>query len=308
MGEKEQTVTAGAAETTAKKNDDARGVRVFLKWLFRIIQGAIIGVGAILPGVSGGVLCVVFGIYQPMMELLAHPFKTFKKHARLLLPVLIGWVIGFVGLARLVEWMFSSSYTVATWLFIGLIAGMLPSMYRDAGKQGRPARGWIAFFISTALILILLFFVNEGSGINIQPNIWWFFVCGVLWGVSMVVPGLSSSSLLIFLGLYQPMTAGIADLVPGVIFPLIVGALLTILLSARAVDYLLKKHYTVMFHMILGFVVASTIMIIPRHAVDYGSLSDIVLSPVCCVLGFAVALLMDRIGIHRKRTKQALPE
>ena len=56
-------------------------------WILRAIQGALIGVGAILPGVSGGVLCVLFGIYRPMMELFSHPAGAIKKYWRLLLPV-----------------------------------------------------------------------------------------------------------------------------------------------------------------------------------------------------------------------------
>ena len=57
--------------------------------LFRVIQGALIGLGAVLPGISGGVLCVVFGIYKPIMELLSHPIKNFKTHVPKLLPVII---------------------------------------------------------------------------------------------------------------------------------------------------------------------------------------------------------------------------
>ena len=60
------------------------------QWLLRLLQGALIGVGAILPGVSGGVLCVLFGIYQPMMALLAHPISSFKAHFQLFIPVILG--------------------------------------------------------------------------------------------------------------------------------------------------------------------------------------------------------------------------
>ena len=64
--------------------------------LVRLIQGAFIGLGAILPGVSGGVLCVVFGVYKPIVELLSHPVRAVKKYARLLIPILIGLVVGSI--------------------------------------------------------------------------------------------------------------------------------------------------------------------------------------------------------------------
>ena len=78
-----------------------------LLFLFRVIQGALIGGGAILPGVSGGVLAVVFGIYQPMMAFLSRPLATFKTHWKLFVPVILGVGLGFWGFAKLVAWLFS---------------------------------------------------------------------------------------------------------------------------------------------------------------------------------------------------------
>lgn len=266
---------------------------VLLHWLLRVVQGAIIGAGAILPGISGGVLCVVFGIYQPMMALLAHPFRAFKNHYKLLLPVLVGWAVGFWGLASLVSMLLEESSSTAIWLFIGLIAGMMPSLFGEAAKEGRPKSAWVSLFVSTVVILALLFFVQNAAGISIQPNIWWFLLCGALWGISLVVPGLSSSSLLIFLGLYGPMTDGIHALSLEVIIPMMVGVAAITLLSARGINYMFKKHYAVAFHMVLGFVVASTIVIIP---LEYKDFVEAILCGVCFIAGFALAWLMDRAG------------
>ena len=266
---------------------------VLLHWLLRVVQGAIIGAGAILPGISGGVLCVVFGIYQPMMALLAHPFRAFKNHYKLLLPVLVGWAVGFWGLASLVSMLLEESSSTAIWLFIGLIAGMMPSLFGEAAKEGRPKSAWVSLVVSTVMILALLLFVQNAAGISIQPNIWWFLLCGALWGISLVVPGLSSSSLLIFLGLYGPMTDGIHALSLEVIIPMMVGVAAITLLSARGINYMFKKHYAVAFHMVLGFVVASTIVIIP---LEYKDFVEVILCVVCFIAGFALAWLMDRAG------------
>ena len=72
-----------------------------LRLILRVLQGILIGVGAVLPGISGGVLCVVFGIYKPVMELLSNPFRRFKTHVPKLLPVIIGAVVGFLGVAKI---------------------------------------------------------------------------------------------------------------------------------------------------------------------------------------------------------------
>ena len=80
-----------------------------LRVLFRVIQGAFIGLGAVLPGISGGVLCVVFGIYKPIMELLSHPLRHFKTHVPKLLPVIIGLGIGFMGIANLLSFFWKNT-------------------------------------------------------------------------------------------------------------------------------------------------------------------------------------------------------
>ena len=91
-----------------------------LKWLLFALQGAIVGVGAILPGVSGGVLCVAFGIYEPLMELLTNPKQTLKKHYSMFIPFIVGWALGFVLLAKVVEVFFSFAPDVAIFLFFGI--------------------------------------------------------------------------------------------------------------------------------------------------------------------------------------------
>ena len=105
--------------------------------IMRIVQGIIIGAGAILPGISGGVLAVVFGIYRPAMELLTHPRRALHRYWRMLLAVGIGWAIGFLGGGSVILALFHQSETVATCLFIGLILGTLPDLWHEAGTQGR---------------------------------------------------------------------------------------------------------------------------------------------------------------------------
>ena len=287
------------------------------QWLMHVLHGALIGVGAILPGVSGGVMCVLFGIYQPMMALLSHPGKAFRQYYRLFIPVLIGCAIGFVGLSKVVELAFGADSAIVTCLFFGLILGTIPSLWREAGLKGRNARcGW-AFGLSFVILLGLLSLFKFSSAAAIQPNSGWYFFCGAVWGLSLVLPGLSSSSILIFMGLYEPMTAGIGSIATwakdvfafwlgkggafpslvqiqwGCILPLLCGILLTALLTARFVNHLLETHYALVYHVILGVVCASTLMIVPLH---YDSVSQGIACAACALAGFAAALALDRFG------------
>ena len=89
--------------------------------LLLIIQGAIIGVGAILPGISGGVLCVIFGIYKPVIEVLSNPVANLKYHWKLIIPVAIGVGLGFLGSAGAVSAFMERNSQAAVCVFIGLI-------------------------------------------------------------------------------------------------------------------------------------------------------------------------------------------
>ncbi|MBR6747878.1 MAG: DUF368 domain-containing protein [Clostridia bacterium] len=258
----------------------------------RVLQGAMVGAGAILPGISGGVLCVVFGIYEPMMALLSHPMRAVKKYYKLFVPIIIGVAIGFVLLARLVELLFASTSSATLALFVGLISGTLPQLFRDSARNAAEEnKGWSGFALALALTFGILLYLKNGAMAQIQPGIGWYAFCGAIWGLSVVVPGLSSSSILIFMGLYQPMTAGIAALDMGVILPLVCGLILSVLLSARFVNYLLDKHHTRMSRCILGIVIASTLLIVPA---GYADLWDAAASLAAFGAGFAIAWGMDK--------------
>ena len=263
-----------------------------LEWILLVIKGMVVGAGAILPGISGGVLCVVFGIYQPMMALLAHPIKSFKIYYKLFIPFLFGWVLGFLALAKLVEILFAASSTIAISLFVGLIAGTLPSLFKEAGKNGSSKGSWIGFSIGLFVMFTVLTMLSKGTATDISPNIWWFAFCGIVWGFSLIIPGLSSSSILIFMGLYQPMTSGIASLDMLVILPLITGLAITVFLFARLVNFLFEKHHSIMHHTIIGIVIASTLLIIP---VEYTSNVNLAISIACFFAGFIVSILMDKL-------------
>lgn len=265
-----------------------------LAMLALVIKGAIIGVGGILPGISGGVLCVVFNIYEPLMELLSHPFKTFKKHYKLLIPVIIGVGLGFVGFAGLVDYIMKLNGTATVCAFIGLILGTMPQLWIEAkGQEEKRSNGSIlAMCISFVVILAILMYLQYGAELNVTPNIFWYGFCGIAWGISMVVPGMSSSSILFFFGLYEPMLEGISRLAPDVIFPIGIGIALILLLLPRLVNNLIKRHRAIVFHAVFGIVLATLIPIIPYR---FRSVTELLINLICIVGGFFAAFFLNKL-------------
>lgn len=261
-----------------------------LSFLVKVAQGIIIGLGGILPGVSGGLLCVIFGIYRPLMATLSNPIRNIRKYYGILIPVLLGVAIGFFGLATLVSAFMNANAELSTCVFVGLILGMLPSLWRDAGKEGRGKGAYLSLGITLVLLLGFFLFLQFGTAMHISPNIGWFFFCGIIWGVSIIVPGMSSSSTLLFLGLYQPMMDGLSAFSLEVILPLIAGIGLLVITLSRAIDTLFRTHYAIINHIIVGAVVASTLPIIPYR---FDSFGHFVLDFVCIAVGAVAAYLMD---------------
>ncbi len=244
------------------KKEEAFSLKLFL---IRLLQGALIGLGAVLPGISGGVLCVIFGIYGPIMELLSHPFQALKKHARMLLPVLIGLCAGFLGIAKLLGFLLNRYPDASVCLFAGLIIGMLPSLFREGRKKGTSPKDYVALGVTFVVVLTLLLTLQFVS-VSITANTGWYVFCGFCLALSIIAPGMSFSTLL-----------------------------MTVILFARLVNYLLDRYYSTVSHAIIGIVIAATLPIIP-YAGFVSSVTGMIINSCCLVGGIAAALLLDRLN------------
>ena len=269
--------------------------------IMRLIHGAFIGLGAVLPGISGGVLCVVFGVYRPIMELLSHPFKAIKKHSKLLIPVVIGIGVGFLAISKLLGFLLNKYPDPSVCLFVGLIAGMLPSLFREAGQKGRSKGSFISLGICFVVVLALLLGLNAVN-VKIEPNFGWYIFCGFCIALSVIAPGMSFSTLLMPLGLYTPLVEGIGNLDFSVLIPAGIGGLITVILLAKAIDTLMNRHYSVAFHGIIGIVIAATIVIIPFKSFASG-IKEAVINIVCIAAGVVIALVLDKFN-----SKVTVPE
>ncbi|WP_072525816.1 DUF368 domain-containing protein [Clostridium sp. Marseille-P3244] len=264
-----------------------------LQFLYRIIQGALIGLGAVLPGISGGVLSVIFGIYKPIMELLSNPFKNFRTHVPKLIPVFIGGIIGFLGVANILSYFLNKYPDPSVCLFIGLIGGMLPSLFREASEQGRSKGSWISLMVCMCFIFVLLIGLRMTS-VEIVPNFFWYLFCGFCLALSVIAPGMSFSTLLMPLGLYTPFVDGIGHFDMAILVPGGIGALVTVILLAKAINALFDRHYSIAFHGIVGIVIAATIMIIPVDS--FLSAGSAFVNLICIVVGIICALALDRFN------------
>ena len=264
-------------------------------WIVRFIKGFLAGIGAITPGLSGGVMMVVFGIYEPLVRWLANIRHKFVEHLSFFLPVGIGGVLGVVAFSAVVSFAFDHYEAQFTWLFIGFIAGTLPSLIKTAGKEGRKRWHWVLLGGVAVAVFFLMNWMKTVRTVQVEPSFFAWLLSGALTGLGLVVPGLSPSNFLIYLGLYQPMADGIKSLQMGVIIPLILGVVSVIFLFAKFVNWLFTKHYAFMYHLIIGVVLGSTTTIIPSGVSGIGMiLVCALLFLVAAAISYALAKLDQR--------------
>ena len=293
--DKKEILESEIAKELDKVKDkiENKEMSVAARFLLKVLCGILIGVGAVLPGVSGGVLCVIFGIYPVVMDMISHPLTNLKNKLKILVPYMIGMVIGFWGVAKMLEILLTRFEAPCTCLFIGLVAGMLPSLFVTVGKGRNRVLSYLGLSLSCVVVLAILVSLRVMS-VEIEPSFLWYIVCGGALAFSVIVPGMSFSTMLMPLGLYTPFVQGIGDFDFRVLIPAGIGAAVTLVAFSRFISGLFNKHYSVAQNIVVGIVIAATAVIIPFNS--FTSILSSVVNLVCIAIGIAFARLLSRLN------------
>lgn len=256
-----------------------------LSWISKMIKGIVIALGFILPGISGGVLAAILGIYERMIRFLAHPFKQLKEDVLYFLPVAIGMLLGIGLFSYPIEYLLEHYQVYVLWSFAGAIIGTVPSLVKEANRESERDKVdliwfWATFIISGISLYSLNFVVGSLSATFLN-----FILAGALLALGILVPGLSPSNLLLILGLYSPMLTGFKtfDLF-GTFLPIVIGAVLTFVAFSKFMDYALRVYHSRVYHFIIGIVLSSTLLILIPNAGSSESISYAGLSIVSYVI------------------------
>lgn len=272
-------------------------------WISRIIKGMIIALGFILPGVSGGVLAAILGIYERLISFLAHIRKDFMENLLYFIPVGIGGVLGIALFSYPVEYLLEHFQVVVLWAFAGAILGTVPSLVKEASAKSQPDQVDKGILLGTFVFSgLLLYFLNDLVG-TLPASFASFVLAGSLIALGILVPGLSPSNLLLILGIYTPMLQGFKSLdLVGTFLPIAIGGILAMVLFSKAMDYALTYYHSRIYHFIIGIVLSSTALIlIPKagnkEAISYAGagLGTWGLALVFFVLGVALGLWMSKL-------------
>ena len=233
-----------------------------------LLKGAWVGGTMTVPGVSGGTMAMVLGIYDRLISSVSRVFKEPKQSIPFLLWFALGGAGGILLFSRGISLLLSSRWEVpARFFFLGAVGGGIPLIFKEAGikRFGSGDAVFVGIGILSALLIGLipegLFTPGAGgvSDILIQA------LGGVIIAVALVLPGISASQMLYMLGIYESTLKAISSLDILALLPLAVGGILGTYLTARILEQLIKKHREDTFLMILGFMLASLPELLPGH-------------------------------------------
>ncbi len=248
-----------------------------MEFILLLLKGFVIGIAFIIPGVSGGTVAFYLGIYDRIIHAIGHLFSEFKKSMSILIPVALGIMISVVMLAKLMAWLLNVNSFMTMLFFIGLLLGGIPGLIGQMDdKPFKKTRTLIPMIVGFVLVMVLLVAERKASGdavasIDISfANFWLLFLLGAISAITMIVPGISGSALLMVLGYYTAIVTGVFKNLFDyasfgyniyVILSYGFGAVVGVLLFSRPLDYLLTNHRRETLAAIIGFVAASVIMI-----------------------------------------------
>lgn len=267
-----------------------------LSWIIQFLKGMLIGSGAILPGVSGGALAAIFGLYEPIINFLADIRNNFMKNILYFLPVGLGALFGIFVLATPIDYGLQYYPVQVLWGFIGAIFGTLPSLYREAGKEGRNINHIILAVVTAVVTFALLTYANNNLDVDVPQNLFSWLMAGGIFASGLIVPGLSPSNFLIYFNLYQPLTAGIRTLDWSIIIPVGVGAIAVVLIFSKLMRKIMDIAYATVFHFIFGVVIASTVIIAPDSSLYQGfEIFDYVTVVLIFLVGLGLGYWMGQL-------------
>lgn len=245
--------------------------------LILFIKGVVLGVAFVIPGVSGGTLAVLMGIYEELIEAASNFYKSiadFKKYFMYLLPIGLGVVFSVAVFAKLIKFGLDKAPIITILIFLGMIIGGIPALVRNVKGTKTNLKDMTLMLVGLIIVISMLIFHKSNSNViltnmSITGYITLLLV-GAIAAVTMVVPGISGSFTLMLIGYYEPVLKLVNDITsfknlgPNLILmaTFMLGVFIGIIFISKLIEWCLKHYKRETYYAIIGFVLSSIISVI----------------------------------------------
>ncbi len=246
-------------------------MRSIKDYIILAFKGAAMGAANVIPGVSGGTIALVTGIYEEFIHslksidgkaiklLLSFKIKELVQHvnAPFLIAILVGVAVSILSLAKFLEWCLTKQEVLTMAFFFGLI---LASVW----LVGKTIKEWnwktVLSFAVGAVVAVVMAFLNPGQE---NTNWWYMILCGVVAISSMILPGLSGSFILLIMGNYLLVLSAIGNFNFKLLAPFAVGCLVGLVVFSNLLSWVFKHYKEITFALLTGFILGSLVIIWP---------------------------------------------
>lgn len=264
-----------------------------MKYLVNVFKGLAIGVATLVPGVSGGTMAIILGVYDEMLHAVGSFFADWKKHALFLMELGIGGLLGVFFFSRLLEDVVNKYPFVTGYLFVGVILGGVPVLYKKSTEGKRDYKNLL--FLAIGFVTVLLLSSEPEATTTMATmegfkSILFLFFAGIVIAVALVLPGISASFMLYVLNLYSVTLNAINTRNIPFLVPLALGVGLGTMATTKAIEKLLQKYTAQTYMLILGFVLGSLIPVFPGIPEGFTAAA----SAVAFIIGFLCIRWLSR--------------
>ena len=262
-----------------------------MSFIYLFLLGILIGSASIVPGVSGAVIAVIFGLYDKAVDSLMNLFRDFKNNFIFLFITGAGIMLGAIWFGNVLLLLYRNNEELTKLAFIGLILGGMPYLFKEVRKGGERIN-FVLVVISFFISMILFFTSKITFDGRVNYSFVNLFFGGFLYSFGKIIPGVSGSFLMIIIGMYdfvlsiiaRPVTYGLANI--GKVIPFLLGLAVGVFILIKIMNVLFKNHFGKLYSVIIGLVLGSTTLLIPVNItfeiLPYG----IVIMIICFLLSF----------------------
>lgn len=276
-----------------------------MNFLTTFVKGIVVGIGGILPGLSGSVMLLILGLYEKCIGILSNVFKNFKKNVIFLIPLVLGFGVGILAFSRVIDFFLAEFEFYTRYLFFGLVVGTVPLFYRSVKKNGFAKRYYIVIAAAFAAGIFLFSFSGNIFPVVKNPNLLQSVLLGVAVAGSSIVPGVDSAVILSALGLYELYVSSLADFNLTILLPAGAGLIIGAFVISKIMDFFIRRFYITTFSIVFGMFLS----IIPKILTDactISSLGQLAVAIALVVFGFIVSFYFGDIKENNKKIKKLL--
>ncbi|WP_033542242.1 DUF368 domain-containing protein [Planococcus sp. CAU13] len=266
-----------------------------------IYRGILMGISDLIPGVSGGTIAFILGIYDRLLEAISGFFsREWKKHLGFLIPLVLGIGITLLAFSRVIEFLLENHYEATQFFFMGLILGVIPYIMKQAEVKKNFTKRHFAILILIGIALASTAFIRTNDDITpivdlSVPVFFTLFFSGWLASMAMLLPGISGSFILLLLGVYTTAINALSTLNIPIALAIGAGVIVGFIVSSKAIRYLLEHFTYVTYAAIIGLILGSLFVVFPGFAADTATL-------VTSLITFTVGLVFTLLFSSPKKT------